>query len=180
MFLDFTDIPDEGLEFDREVELVPEGEDDAEPRVVGPVRLAGRVHRGRRGVQLEGRLEAVVGQDCSRCLEPVESPLAADLFLVLVSEAAEFGAGEQRLEAEDATLFYAERGKADLREIAREQILLNQPQKPVCGPDCAGLCPTCGVNRNRIECSCRSIEGDPRLAPLRALKKKMDGSDSDH
>jgi uncharacterized protein len=91
-----------------------------------------------------------------------------------VSEASEFGVGEMRLAAEDATLFYADRGRVDLREIAREQIHLNLPLKPVCHAGCAGLCPTCGANRNRIECSCRPAEGDPRLAPLLALKKKMD------
>lgn len=76
---------------------------------------------------------------------------------------------------EDAALFYCDRSRVDLREIAREQILLNLPLKPVCRSDCKGLCPTCGVNRNRIECSCRPDEIDPRLEPLLALKKKMDG-----
>ena len=58
-------------------------------------------------------------------------------------------------------------------EIVAEQILLGQPLKPVCREDCAGLCQTCGVNRNRIKCGCRRDEVDPRLAPLLDIKDRF-------
>ena len=60
--------------------------------------------------------------------------------------------------------------------MAAEQILLNLPLKPVCEPGCKGLCPTCGVNRNQIECDCRSEAVDPRFAPLLDLKERMSDS----
>ena len=75
----------------------------------------------------------------------------------------------------DTPLFYSDRGKVDLRDVAREQIYLNLPLKPVCGTTCAGLCPACGANRNRIKCSCCTVQPDPRLAPLLALKKQSEG-----
>ena len=81
---------------------------------------------------------------------------------------------ERRLAAGDTDLLFADRGKVDLRGLVREQVHLNIPLKPVCGPDCAGLCPTCGANRNRIKCGCWVAEIDPRLAPLQALKQRMD------
>jgi uncharacterized protein len=178
MFLDFSAIPAEGLSVDRRFELTEPSEADGKRLVPAPVRIVGRARQGPRGVELEARLEATVRLECSRCLEPFEMPAGGDFALVIVSEATEFGIGEKRLVLEDAKLFYADRGKVDLRGIAREQIHLNLPLKPVCREDCGGLCPTCGANRNRIECSCQPAEIDPRLAPLLALKKKMDGSRS--
>jgi uncharacterized protein len=174
MILDFSEIPQEGLALDRHLDGVEAAEDGTAPLVPERVRLVGRARPGARGVELAGRVTATVRLECSRCLETFEVPIRSEFALVVVSEAVEFGAGERRVELEETNLFYADRGKVDLREVAREQILLNLPLKPVCGEGCAGLCPTCGANRNRIECSCRSDEIDPRLAPLQALKKKME------
>jgi len=178
MFLDFSAIPADGLPVDHRFELAEPCGADGNRLVPGQVRLVGRARQGPRGVELEARLEATGRLECSRCLDPFEMPVGGDFALVIVSEATEFGVGERRLVLEDANLFYADRGKVDLRGIAQEQIHLNLPLKPMCRADCGGLCPTCGANRNRIECSCQPAEVDPRLAPLLALKKKMDGSRS--
>jgi uncharacterized protein len=40
--------------------------------------------------------------------------------------------------------------------------------KPLCRPDCKGLCPRCGSDRNAAPCDCRE-EGDERLAKLKSL-----------
>jgi uncharacterized protein len=178
MFLDFGEIPGGGLDLDRSIELADRGE-GGDRLLVGPVRLVGRATSATSSIELVGRIEARVRLECCRCLDPIEAPVTADFSLVVVSEASEFGAGEQETAPEDMRLFYAASGGVDLREVAREQVYLNLPLKPVCRPDCAGLCPTCGVNRNRIECRCRSAETDPRLAPLLDLKKRMGGSDND-
>ena len=36
----------------------------------------------------------------------------------------------------------------DLEPMVREHILLDAPIAPLCRPDCAGLCPTCGIDLN--------------------------------
>jgi uncharacterized protein len=41
--------------------------------------------------------------------------------------------------------------------------------KPLCRPDCAGLCPVCGQNLNLGECQCPPPEADPRWAKLRQI-----------
>jgi len=43
----------------------------------------------------------------------------------------------------------------DLTADIREAIMLAFPSYPVCRPDCKGLCPQCGTNRNEHECECR-------------------------
>jgi len=178
MFLDFSEIPADGLTLDRSVELA-ESREGGGDLLVGAVRLVGRARNVARGIELEGRIEASARLECCRCLDPFEAPLTGDFSLIVVSDATEFGAGEQRTDPEDTRLFYASSGQVDLREVTREQVYLNLPLKPVCRADCAGLCPTCGANRNRIECPCRSAETDPRLAPLLDLKKRMGGSEND-
>jgi uncharacterized protein len=45
--------------------------------------------------------------------------------------------------------------------------------KPLCREACLGLCPVCGTNRNRDTCSCENEWTDPRLEPLRRLRKDM-------
>ena len=175
MFLVFDDVPDDGLPIDCRLDLAEMAADERGRLLAGPVHLVGRASHGSQGLELTARLDATLRIECSRCLVPVERPLRCDFFLVLVSEAVEFGAPEMRIASEDAQLFYAGQGRADLRQIATEQLCLNLPQKVVCREGCAGLCPTCGANRNRIECRCRTDDVDLRFASLLELKKDLEG-----
>jgi len=58
----------------------------------------------------------------------------------------------------------------DLEPLVRDAVLLELPQAPLCAEACAGLCPTCGVNRNEGECTCVTEPTDPRWAALDALR----------
>ncbi|MBD3246441.1 MAG: hypothetical protein GF333_05460 [Candidatus Omnitrophica bacterium] len=44
----------------------------------------------------------------------------------------------------------------EIDEAVREEILLRFPMKVLCRPDCKGMCPACGVNRNNEPCSCQT------------------------
>ncbi len=172
MFIDINEIEREGVSFDLSLDLSdvtgPGGEG---LRVIG-TRLAGRAEKGDLGVALRARLEAKVEFECSRCTEPFTVDMAFTFALTLVPEATEFATGETRIEEEDASLFYTREHKADLVQIATEQIYLNLPLKPVCKDECKGLCPQCGANRNCSACGCAGETLDPRLAPLLQFKKR--------
>ena len=60
----------------------------------------------------------------------------------------------------------------DLTPMVREVLLIDMPIQPTCKPDCAGLCPICGENRNEVECSHPEAEIDPRMAVLKTLISK--------
>ena len=49
-----------------------------------------------------------------------------------------------------------------------------QPQNPVCQPDCLGLCPQCGTNRNALSCECPPTTEHSEWASTRAriIKKR--------
>jgi len=52
----------------------------------------------------------------------------------------------------DSNLYVPEDGNIDLSPIIREYMLLETPIKPLCKPDCLGLCIICGENLNAIAC----------------------------
>ena len=57
----------------------------------------------------------------------------------------------------------------DLEPLARETVVLELPQAPLCREDCLGLCPDCGVDRNEGTCSCEPPR-DPRWSVLDELR----------
>ena len=57
----------------------------------------------------------------------------------------------------------------DLEPLARETVVLELPQAPLCKEDCLGLCPDCGVDRNEGTCSC-APPMDPRWSVLDELR----------
>jgi uncharacterized protein len=116
---------------------------------------------------------------CSRCTEAYELPLATDVSLTLVPTGQDAPRDEEGApEGDEDRRFEVQDGKADLAAIAAEQIYLALPLKPICRPECKGLCPVCGVNRNQEECSCAVEEIDPRLAPLLQFKQRRNPSAS--
>jgi uncharacterized protein len=53
--------------------------------------------------------------------------------------------------------------------LVRENLLLALPVQPVCDEGCRGLCPRCGINRNRGTCACSPTGIDPRWRKLESL-----------
>jgi uncharacterized protein len=57
----------------------------------------------------------------------------------------------------------------DLQPLVRDALVLDLPHTPLCGPECRGLCPNCGTDRNTSSCDCETHDTDPRWAALRSL-----------
>jgi uncharacterized protein len=176
MYIDLHATEPEVIRLDESLELTDLKLSGGEPLVVKSARLEGQATRGPDGVELRARLETRLEMPCCRCLDSFEISIDGDFQLILVPDAVEFGVGETEMSGRVSLMFYAEGGRAELDAIAEEQIYLNLPLKALCQDDCQGLCSTCGANRNRLKCGCRSEETDPRLAPLLELKKKMEDS----
>jgi uncharacterized protein len=58
----------------------------------------------------------------------------------------------------------------DLSGWARDAIALALPDKILCRPDCAGLCPVCGTDRNVEPHTHDEVPADSRWAVLEALR----------
>jgi uncharacterized metal-binding protein YceD (DUF177 family) len=92
------------------------------------------------------------------------------------------GEGGLQLEREDLDVSFLPPGTTVLRveDIVREQALLEVPIRPLCRPDCRGLCPRCGADLNAGDCGCPPEEThDLRLAGLAALKKRLEDDSGD-
>jgi uncharacterized protein len=120
---------------------------------IGHVDLEGTLGRVRRGFELNAALKGKVTLECVRCLESFEHPLSFPFHLLFVT-AERSEPGETQLQAGDCDLYPHTDGKVDLSAVAREQIYLQLPLKPVCREGCRGLCPTCGEDLNRGACPC--------------------------
>ena len=143
--------------------------DDA--RVAEPVRLALQVVRDGSMVIISGKAEAEVEFDCGRCLAPITAPVEAEL-----QEIYHFvdGPPPYRPDEDEGIHFVNRRApRVDLGPAIREQILLELPIKPLCRPDCRGLCPECGANLNEGPCGCASRSSDPRWEALGSLRGQV-------
>ena len=144
-----------------------EGEDF---RIKGPVEFTAELKKDAQKVRLVGRLRATLEVDCGRCLEPFDIAVNAPFDLMFLPETGgSSNGGEREVQDADVGVSFYKDDTIDLGEVMREQFLLAMPMKPLCRPDCRGLCPVCGKNRNVEPCECREEWVDPRLAPLKKL-----------
>ena len=146
------------------------GDDDY--RVADTVVLRATVHRDQDRFRLVGTVQTVLHLGCSRCLEPFALPVDAAFDLqYLPAATAVPGAVDDETEVadDDVSVTFYQDDQIDLGELVREQFYLALPMKPLCRPECKGICPQCGANRNLDACRCETRWEDPRLAGLKTL-----------
>ena len=133
------------------------------------------------GIFAKGDFKAVLPTECARCLKEINTPInlhLEDLFVYPPQNAT------------DPLLSIGEDAHMDLEPIVREFLIINQPVRPLCRPDCKGLCPVCGSDRNDGPCG-HETEAEPQhllthpiviqeehshaAVALPALKAKPDG-----
>ena len=139
------------------------GLEGASASVHGPVEIDGAVEGIREGVIVHADVRAEVVAECSRCLTPVH-----DVIDVEVREVFE---DRETLDAgTEGEIYPLDHDEIDLEPMVRDAVLPELPVVPLCRPDCQGLCPVCGENRNEVDCDCTVEEADPRWAALGELK----------
>lgn len=149
----------EGGRFEAIVPIEPLAWEPGREILAEGVRIDGILTRRRRGIDLDARLTGRLSLECVRCLATFEQPLCVDFHLVLVPAAVEPHSGESQIQPADCDLFACEGGRIDLMTVAREQICLQVPLKPLCREACRGLCARCGEDLNRGACSCKESAG---------------------
>ena len=130
----------------------------AEVAAGSPVAVDLMLERVPEGIVVRGTLTAAWNAACSRCLEPVAGEISVHVDELFETHPLE---GETYKLDDDVI---------DLEPMVRDALLLDLPLAPLCADDCAGLCATCGVNRNVTHCECVTQEIDPRWAALRSLE----------
>ena len=134
-------------------------------------RINGQVSLAKHGpdILVRGSLSGPMELACSRCLESFAAPAAIDFDLLLVPGPPTADADEE-LSPDDLDLDYYTGETVDLESLLREQIILMMPLKPLCDETCKGLCPRCGANLNRENCTCQTDAVNSPFARLAKLK----------
>jgi len=111
-----------------------------------------------------GEVDAELRTECRRCLVEVGVAIRESLALA-------YQAGIDEAEAERREVYVLPgRGRdLDLGPAVREHVVLAAPRFALCEDGCQGLCPQCGVDRNRVACACEAPEVDDRWGPLRRV-----------
>jgi DUF177 domain-containing protein len=170
MLLDLSKLHGQRKHFERTFPPSLFDPQDQDYRVAVPVKLAMEVEKaGADTFRVIGRAATRLELECSRCVEPIEMPVDAQFELRYVPQTANTGDDDREITADDLTTAFYREGALDVIDMLREQFQLALPMKPLCAEACRGLCPACGANLNRTDCSCKPIWEDPRLAPLKGL-----------
>lgn len=175
MLLKLNDIPAGGLELDYEHGPQDLDVADAQAMLDGPIRVQARVLRVDETVSVSGALDCRMRLQCSRCLEWFGLPLGvrfANDFNPAAIERQPVPGREKELAADELDRYFYRDDELLLDDYIREQVLLALPMVPVCRADCAGLCPTCGVNRNAARCDCPAVPEELGTLGRQLLKRR--------
>jgi uncharacterized protein len=131
-----------------------------------PVEFDLRLEAVQEGVLVTGTASAVVDGECARCLEPIHDPVEVTLQELFVYDDQADASDE-----EDDEVSMLQDDLLDLEPLLRDAVVLALPYQPLCNPDCAGMCPDCGV---RLADQPDHVHGepvDPRWAKLADLTR---------
>jgi uncharacterized protein len=169
MRIELDRLETDGGKFSQTYEIGELSLDD-EVRLVEPAEVRGRFRREAKEVELRGEVQGKIATACDRCLQPVELLIRSEFrerFVPAVSWRAE---QQHELQEEDLNLAVFDGEAIELDDLVREEILLAAPGHVFCREDCQGLCPTCGIDRNRSSCQCETRETDSRWEGLENLR----------
>ncbi len=165
MAIKINDIPPEGLtlELDQHLDLFDQGRTTAvravltiKPTHGGNLRIAGRV-------QSEPQLE------CSRCLKTFPYKIDTEWSVDAAPVSAMRKSAEHELTGGELDTEFYEGDEIEPLDFVKEQVLISVPMIPVHSPECKGLCPVCGTDRNKAACNCPEDE-DGGFGPFSKLK----------
>jgi uncharacterized protein len=179
-----VELEREPIEFDL---ALPPGKVDLgdEARQEGNLATSGLAeviheHRGPKDIvadiRLRGKFAGRFEVPCARCVEPVEIPIESEFDLIFRPAVADTEPTERSITAPETEIGYYQRDSLLLEDVLREQVLLSLPVRTLCKPDCKGLCPRCGENRNNQDCSCDEGPSDPRWEALSGLRSQIKSS----
>lgn len=137
---------------------------------IQPVKVSLEITNAGSYFEVKGEINTVVKLNCGRCLESYDHEITTEL------KENYYSAEIQRIpstddENEEEYIPFS----GDYINIETEvssSIQLALPMGQICNEQCRGLCPKCGANLNKEECSCDNDDVDPRLAVLQDLLKK--------
>lgn len=110
-----------------------------------PLTVTGQYVFDGKAFSVEGVVKTSLRSVCARCAEPFSEPMELSFSERFVKTAER---------DPDSETYPYEGDRLCLDQAVMDNLFLHLPLTSVCRPDCRGLCPVCGVNRNHEPCSC--------------------------
>lgn len=154
----------------REMQLTVTAEQPLGSEVIAvaagsPIELDLRLESVSEGVLVTGTASADAVGECVRCLREVTEHVVVDL-----TELFGYRGGRQvAQEDDDDPLPLLDGDLLDLESTVTDALVPALPFRPLCAPDCAGLCSECGIRLDDAEPGHAHEVLDPRWAALAAL-----------
>jgi uncharacterized protein len=118
------------------------------------------------GLLVTGRVAATAVVRCARCLRELDHDLQVEVRELFALEPGD---------DDDEGYAVLPDERLALDTMARDALVLGFPAAPLCRPDCAGLCPECGADRNTDDCGHGGPAMiDPRWAGLAGLRASLE------
>lgn len=112
----------------------------------------------------KGQLSTLIKLPCSRCLKEYTYPVDTPFDIVMAEDMLDPRLGPD----EGVVLFHGD--EVDIKAEINQAVYMALPIGPVCEPNCQGLCPYCGIDKNSQTCNCEESNIDPRWEQLKNLK----------
>lgn len=115
-------------------------------------------------VKVSGYAEITQLMYCDRCLKEVPVKMVLDFSRTVASPDVD---DSEVLDESDLGVMNGY--QIDIEVLVYNELLMNQPEKVLCKPDCKGICKKCGKDLNEGECGCDTFVPDPRMAVLQDI-----------
>ncbi len=141
-----------------------------------PLELDLRIESVSEGVLVTGRVSAPTSGECARCLTAVTGAVEIELTELY---AYPDSATDETTDADEVSRVGRAGGAdtIDLEQPIIDAVGLALPFAPLCGPECPGLCPQCGVALATAEPGHHHEQIDPRWAKLAGMFDTVGGAD---
>jgi uncharacterized protein len=170
LIIDLAAIPAGGQRLAIAVPATAFSLESSDVHLRDPVDLQASLQRVGTTVAVRGTIATTAEVPCARCLELATIELSAPLDVVAVPADEMPDEEDHELAGSELDLCYYTGEVLDLGTIVRDHLVSSIPFQPLCHATCRGLCPSCGINLNREECTCSTEEVDERLAALKKWK----------
>ena len=128
--------------------------------IVSDIKLNADFDKRQHDLNLRAKVSASALLICDRCLKKFEKTISSGFEVYFTTKLS-------NSESSGIRYFNPSNPIIDLREEIHSALVLTLPIKTLCLPDCKGLCPVCGVNRNDEDCSCVPELRDNRWEKLK-------------
>ena len=175
MIFEIEEIPEAGLNFNLIAKKERLKIDHQDCSLIENVKVKGKLKRIDHEVFFTGELQTLLQVICTRCLKPFSLPVKNKIQAHFVPQVKDpLPGSEAEIKETDIEKEIYQEGRIDLRDLVRDQVLLDVPLICLCQDDCKGICTVCGNDFNANHCECKNEEEiDSRFAVLKNLKDKL-------